>query len=175
MSETRTKGTTMTIDTAHLSALAVSAREYAHNQGLPPAEFSRAASAQVLPVVLALAAMMAVRDGHAPARVAAELELDQAAAEALEHAAAFHRLTDAPDAHELAATLTEAQRDQHARQVDRAPIGQLARRMTGLKHGPGGGGGRGPCDADCRKCALERELRDLLAASSADHAPEPVG
>lgn len=25
-----------------------------------------------------------------------------------------------------------------------------------LKHGPGGMGGRGPCDADCRKCRAER-------------------
>ncbi len=78
-----------------LAALAVSAREYAHKQGTPPVEFSRAASAQVLPIVVALAAVMAVHEGIAPADVARVLELDQVAVDALETAAAFHRLTDA--------------------------------------------------------------------------------
>lgn len=31
----------------------------------------------------------------------------------------------------------------------------------GLKHGPGGTGRTGPCDADCRKCELEAEIADL--------------
>lgn len=33
-----------------------------------------------------------------------------------------------------------------------------SRRPSDYKHGPGGKGGPGPCDPDCRKCALEREV-----------------
>lgn len=34
----------------------------------------------------------------------------------------------------------------------------LSARLGHLKHGPGGSGLAGPCDADCRKCEVEREV-----------------
>lgn len=37
------------------------------------------------------------------------------------------------------------------------------REMAYLKHGPGGRGGPGPCDAHCRKCELDREVLALVA------------
>lgn len=40
----------------------------------------------------------------------------------------------------------------------------LSARLGHLKHGPGGSGLSGPCDADCRKCQVERdrELEDAM-------------
>lgn len=40
----------------------------------------------------------------------------------------------------------------------------LSARLGHLKHGPGGSGLSGPCDADCRKCQVERdhELQDAM-------------
>lgn len=40
----------------------------------------------------------------------------------------------------------------------------------GLKHGPGGTGRPGPCDADCRKCALEAEIASLRVVQE-QHEP----
>jgi hypothetical protein len=39
----------------------------------------------------------------------------------------------------------------------------LSARLGHLKHGPGGSGPSGPCDADCRKCAAERKPQEFHA------------
>lgn len=44
--------------------------------------------------------------------------------------------------------------------TDDGALGEAGRAR--LKHGPGGRGGSGPCDPDCRKCALENAARDPL-------------
>lgn len=50
--------------------------------------------------------------------------------------------------------------DYLAAKVPRAQLDEtqptLSARLGHLKHGPGGSGLSGPCDADCRKCAVER-------------------
>lgn len=40
-------------------------------------------------------------------------------------------------------------------------IGDLIARIVQLKHGPDGTGRQGPCDPDCQKCDLERQLKEL--------------
>lgn len=40
-------------------------------------------------------------------------------------------------------------------------IRSLRRERSVLKHGPGGSGERGPCDPDCHKCEVEREIGRL--------------
>ena len=43
----------------------------------------------------------------------------------------------------------------------------LRRILSATKHGPGGKGGNGPCDAACVKCEAERMLADATAQESA--------
>lgn len=45
--------------------------------------------------------------------------------------------------------------------VHACPIGVFHIPASQLKHGPGGSGRRGPCDADCLKCKAERCDRDV--------------
>lgn len=40
---------------------------------------------------------------------------------------------------------------------------QLRKRVAHLKHGPGGTGRDGPCDLDCLKCRLDKELDDVIS------------
>jgi len=42
---------------------------------------------------------------------------------------------------------------------------QLAERMSRLSHGPKGTGQDGPCELDCLKCQLEKELESLRYGS----------
>lgn len=50
---------------------------------------------------------------------------------------------------------------------DDGSLGEAGR--AGLKHGPGGRGGSGPCDAGCRKCALEIATRDQFVVGDYVH------
>lgn len=48
----------------------------------------------------------------------------------------------------------------------------LSARLGHLKHGPGGSGLAGPCDPDCRKCAVERQQK-LAFARTVAHLTSP--
>lgn len=60
-----------------------------------------------------------------------------------------------------------------------AQIRRLRSERSHLKHGPGGSGQRGPCDPNCRKCAIDRQLEEIqrddgAASRDVNDVPPPL-
>lgn len=92
-------------------------------------------------------------------------------------AATFDRVTSfgAPlRAHLRASGITVPDRDHRRAAATPRTVSEIHAEIYGplnLKHGPNERGGRGRCEPDCRKCALEAELADAHAAAREETDP----